>query len=475
MLILALSPKTNLAFAQEPITFKVEPEDYYAQKKGEIFTVNITIDNVIADDRLVGVEFRLGYNDTLLEVVEVKEGPFFKEFNQTSTPPYTLFIYYLETGIWGSHILVGAMIYPNSTGQWPGPMPEGNGTIAQITFRAIYQPIEPLPPANCTLDLFNSTAVNDSKEKLTVEEIDGYYEIATALYPFPIYEYSPLMPTAGQRVMFDASASYDPDGSILWYYWEFEDGTKINTTETMVSHVFNASGWHDVKLTIKDVDNLTSTLTKTIEVGAPALIEITVESGELHFRGEICDFTILITHLGRQIETEKLQAFLYYNGTLYINLTENLETIETGLHRLLFNIPGNVSAGTYNLLVKTKAFGMEASAIESFYVSNTLESLKNTIDDISDNVMTILIPDIGVIKLNVTEINPIIKSVNSTTVEIDTTVGTLYADVSQLGDLIDEIRAMENTNQITLYAATILALIAIILAAWILYLTKRAQ
>ena len=59
-LFLIALPQIKLVVAQEPITLKVEPESYQALKKGETFTVNVTISNVNASGRLVGVEFRLG-------------------------------------------------------------------------------------------------------------------------------------------------------------------------------------------------------------------------------------------------------------------------------------------------------------------------------------------------------------------------------------------------------------------------------
>ena len=221
MLALTSLSAMNAVSAQEnSILIKVDPGEYYAWKTGEIFTINITIENVDASQLLAEVDVRLGYNDTLLEVVEVKEGPFFKQFARDGAT--TWFAHYLEDriGTTPEHVLVGTGLLPDATGNWPEQMPEGKGTIAQITFQSIYQhmPVvtynltqlsltcnlteplltcnltEPLltcnltqPALNCPLTLFNRhpnnlVAINIFKEAIPVQFEDGYYEIVPGLF-----------------------------------------------------------------------------------------------------------------------------------------------------------------------------------------------------------------------------------------------------------------------------------------------------
>jgi hypothetical protein len=281
----------------------------------------------------------------------------------------------------------------------------------------------------------------------------------------------------------NATESYDPDGSILWYYWTFEDGTTINTTNPVITHVFPASGWHDVTLTIKDIDNLTATELQVLEVGAYATINVEIDTNPMHFRGELCEFNILIHYLGRPITVDEISAVLYFNGSAFVNLTGNILHVNTGYHQIQYTIPGTADAGAYTLIVEVEYDGMNGVGMSSFHISDNLADMKNTVDSIEQDVITLL-TDIGIIKINLTEIHATVESIDGTMATISTDLGELTVDVadlstSTLGAIdqtngkVDDVKGTQASILNMLYVTLALAAIAAIMAILTLVLLMK--
>ncbi len=68
----------------------------------------------------------------------------------------------------------------------------------------------------------------------------------------------------GQSILFDASASIDPDGTIVKYVWYFGDDNK-GTGET-INHTYASAGDYIVTLRIKDNQGIGNGTEKTITV-----------------------------------------------------------------------------------------------------------------------------------------------------------------------------------------------------------------
>jgi PKD repeat protein len=97
----------------------------------------------------------------------------------------------------------------------------------------------------------------DSNEELTT--------ISSANQP-PTASFS-ATPTSGVApltVNFDASGSYDPDGSIVSYTWNFGDGA--TGTGSAVGHTYTSGNIYIVSLTVTDNDGATDTGTRQILV-----------------------------------------------------------------------------------------------------------------------------------------------------------------------------------------------------------------
>jgi glucose/arabinose dehydrogenase/chitodextrinase len=85
--------------------------------------------------------------------------------------------------------------------------------------------------------------------------------------PFASFAYSPPSPVVGESVVFDASASTDPDGEIVSYEWSFGDGATGDGP--IVAHSYAERGTYVVVLTVADAMDFTSAKATTLTVQDP--------------------------------------------------------------------------------------------------------------------------------------------------------------------------------------------------------------
>ncbi len=115
------------------------------------------------------------------------------------------------------------------------------------------------------------TTSGDHKIRLTVNDNDTLTppqgtEKTIKIYPRPIadFTYSPLNPLINEAVTFDASASYDPDGAIVDYSWDFGDDQ--TGSGQIVSHTYTNFGTYTVTLNVTDNEGFKGTKSSEIHV-----------------------------------------------------------------------------------------------------------------------------------------------------------------------------------------------------------------
>lgn len=252
--------------------------------------------------------------------------------------------------------------------------------------------------------------------------------------PIPSFIYSPLDPYVGETVSFDALASYDPDGTIASYLWTFGDGGTGNGVTT--THVYAVGGTYTTTLTAIDNEGLNATFAANVTV-ARTTLEIQVEVGSIHFRGEIAEFYILVSSLGKPVNTG-IDAMLYYNGIAYKNLSASTGQIGLGFYRVPYTIPVNASAGTYALLVEAKYLSLEGVSLKSFLVSPTLAGWNAWLIDVYGDLATIK-TDVGTIQVSLSDINPRLKDIEESLpfhkarmASVDTDIGVVWVDLADI-------------------------------------------
>jgi len=263
--------------------------------------------------------------------------------------------------------------------------------------------------------------------------------------PIASFTYSPMDPYVGESVSFDGSASYDPDGVIVGYLWSFGDGgTASGVTAT---HVYAAGGTYTVVLTVIDNEGLDSAATANLTV-ARTTLEVSVEVGSIYFRGEVAEFYVLVSSLGKPVDAE-LTAMLLYGGTIYEDLSAKVTRVGTGLYRIPYTVPADASPGTYALVVEASYLSLRGAALESFLLSSTLTGWNALLVNINGTVGT-LKTDAGLIKVQLDAINAKLISIEGRTATVQTDIGTVTTDIDNLQLRVTSIDGTVATIQTTL-------------------------
>ena len=156
LLVFLLSIATAGVNALPQTTVYVDPE-HSEVKLGEIFTVDINIGDVSG---LQGLDFHLTYDTSILDGLEVVEGPFMASGGPTVA--LKLDVEDERTTTLG-HIWVIILIYGD-------PWADGSGTLATITFNAT-------APGESVLDLFSDICTCGS-ERIPHTDVDGYVTVS---------------------------------------------------------------------------------------------------------------------------------------------------------------------------------------------------------------------------------------------------------------------------------------------------------
>ncbi|MEM3578287.1 MAG: cohesin domain-containing protein [Candidatus Bathyarchaeia archaeon] len=135
--------------ASQQTTVKVDPSltEYYTKATGKEFTIAVKIVDV---ENLYGFDIKLRWNTTCLEYVS----------HSIHIPKNT----YLDGVLWNPIFQLADVVDTDAGTYWiaysslaPAPSFNGSGTVFTMTFRIKYQPVQPEPDANITLELYSTS------------------------------------------------------------------------------------------------------------------------------------------------------------------------------------------------------------------------------------------------------------------------------------------------------------------------------
>lgn len=157
----------------------------------------------------------------------------------------------------------------------------GSGTLCQLGFAVMGRGVSNL---NYSIPYGGDTFLEDSDLNVIPSLMNnGYFDNRISQPepqpPVAAFDYSPKPVLVGQLVTFNGSASYDPDGTVVFWSWNFGDsGTGSGQLAT---HTYASEGNFTVTLAVFDNDNFTDSTSKVVSVYTSHPAQLYVDPPEI--------------------------------------------------------------------------------------------------------------------------------------------------------------------------------------------------
>ena len=212
-------------------------------------------------------------------------------------------------------------------------------------------------------------------------------------------------------------------------------------------------------------------------------LNIKIDVGTTHFRGESAEFYIQTSFKGVAVNATSISALLYKpDGT-----TEPLTVpspIATSFYKTTYAIPVDAQNGTYTLVVEadytTSTIESHGTAFKAFLLSSTLAEELAMIEDLGVEIENL--------KAEISALNTTLNSLGETLTEelalmeedlkaqiatLNTTLNSLNEAIAQLETRINTIKSAQEAFTPPLYATVVLALIAAVGAIVTILLRRK--
>jgi PKD repeat protein len=197
----------------------------------------------------------------------------------------------------------------------------------------------------------------------------------------------------------------------------------------IATHAYGEPGTYTVTLTVTDNDGNFRSTTKQVAI-MRSYLTVNLDVGTIHFRGEIAEFYIQTSVWGTPVNVDAITATLYY-GTQQQDLTSLVTQVDIGLYRISYSISPTASEGTWLLVTKATYLALSGTTMKSFLISSTLTSWGAELTGISNGVATIQ-TDVGVIRINLADLNATVIGVQNGIATISTNVGIIQTSLSSI-------------------------------------------
>jgi hypothetical protein len=384
---------------------EVSPDQYLALRKGETFEVQVNVKEVDKDWHLVGLQFKLAYNTTLVETKPEwsVEGHFFEAYGPTWFQPI----------VGNNYCMVGVLLFPDEAGEFHDPFPEGEGTVATLKFRTVYQPVNS-ESSSCGLILEDTILVDDNSGTIPHETSGGEYMILPA--SSTIDQYRPI------DIQADVGTIHF-SGEIADFYALVTDYGKAVDPDRIEADLY-FEGAQYLSLTDK-IERVSNGLYRI-----PYIIPGNAETGT---------YLLLVQARYTQVAGTAIKSFTV-SSTLS-NWSSSITNIEANIATVLIPSIGQIKLD--------------------------LAALNATLLSINDKVATI-VTSVGNLVTSV-------ENLNIRTIEIDGDIATVQTDLGTVKAKLGDLTGTAQASTSLLCLVVVLTVIAIISTAIVAFYSKKKQ
>lgn len=273
--------------------------------------------------------------------------------------------------------------------------------------------------------------------------------------PVAIFTCDPPEPVQKLIATFNASKSYDPDGNITSYNWNFGDGTP-NATGMITTHIFMLPGDYTVTLTVTDNDGLTNSTSKLIKV-LPAILKIDVytqqpdpysgkgpnQPSDAFAPQQTVILYAEVTYNYEPVENKSV-AFAVNDTIGHSFLVRSNSTDQYGIATIDFLLPTNPVFGTWFVLATVSVSESKANDTLTFQVGWLIELLEIETADQFGN------PKEYFAKAEYVYFNVIVKNIAFTTKTTNLTVSITDETGQSIATASLRLEVVSGTHKFTL-------------------------
>jgi hypothetical protein len=225
--------------------------------------------------------------------------------------------------------------------------------------------------------------------------------------------------------MFIGAAATDESGNFTFLF-----NVPFSTPQTWVVKAFDANIFAQANFTVFDMTPL----------------NVLVDVGGIHFRGEIVTFHVYTTFNGNAVNAAVTNATLYKPDGA--NETLSLQEVANGLSTSSYLLPSDAQTGSYALVVNAAysaaTVQSAGTGFKSFLVSPTLSGWNAMLIGVNQSLGTIR-TDIGLINVRLDALNASLMNIDGEIVILNSSLGTIRSDLDTIGFKVTAINGTTAT------------------------------